>query len=834
MKPGVSLRAVSVVAVALSMGPLLETAVALPQSTNVAMVPSPFGPIVPSPSGPINGHGGTLPTSFAGMTFTNLDVSALSASSLSGFDTVALVQVCDANTALSPQQKIELLNFISKGGKLIIWDSECADRGDFPPTPDYSWLPFPFTSSNPGPKGAAARTTDLAVIEQNSLSCDSAAQSCFIDTGDIAVNTDAVGDMNVMVAGTSDWCIDMVGRNVLGAAGPVQAYQRLGSGLIIWNGLDMDCTGPSPNNTVCDNTPNGNLETVWELDLRQAFNPSSGLSCRPVGAGGVVLAPVTVPANPPGTTHTVTATVTDSSTSPVANLPVSFTINGPNAGACPATMTNASGVATCSYTGSAQLGTDIITANAIIGGTQVTSNFVSKAWGPIKIEPVDASNPVGTNHTVTATVVDLSKPNPPPLLPNVPVTFDVAGANPAPTPHTQTTDANGRASFTYTGTAPGLDAISATVKIGTTTYASNFASKRWLALLLEPKTATNPVGTLHAVTATAFDATGEPRAGVDIDFSISGANQASCNQMTDGNGDASCSYTGSNVGSDVIVASFVDPTNGQTITSDPAFKTWTAVVSQPVKLTVGSAAVIPGHQHAGVPIFLDNPQTVVRGLQFTINGMPNKALLSAAPAVQTTARTAGFTADANQVGNAIRVVVVATGSARIAAGTGQILTVFLDAPNGCFSGSIDNLVVTDAEVADNANNPVPTTTMDGSLGCYCAGDPDFDGDVDIFDALRCVDFVIQRVTPSDAERAETDLDGNGTINIFDCLAIVDVILGRRGCGGLPVVGGCEALPNGSCAQPGACCSDVGCGGFPFRYTCVNDSSGNCMCGAIVP
>jgi Bacterial Ig-like domain (group 1)/Dockerin type I domain len=802
-----SLRGLSAVALVLLIGPPLKTAAALPQSTNIAVVPGPAG----------GGHGGTLPTSFAGMTFANLDLSALSASSLSSFDTVALVQVCDVNRALMSQQKIDLLNFISRGGKLIIWDSECADRGDFPPTPDYSWLPFPFTSNNPGPTGNAARnTTDLAVIEQNSLSCDSAAQACFIDTANIAVNTDAVGDMNVMVVGTSDWCIDMVGRNVLGVAGPVQAYQRFGSGLIIWSGLDMDCVQSS-----CVPGPaNPKLAKVWELDLRQPFNPSSGLSCGPVGAK-VVLAPVTVPANPPGTTHTVTATVTDASANPVANLPVTFTINGPNAGACPATMTNASGVATCSYTGSAQLGTDIITASATIAGTQVTSNFASKAWGPIKLEPVDASNPVGTSHTVTATVVDLSKPNPPPPLPDVPLTFEVVGANPAEA--MQTADANGRASFTYTGVAPGLDAISATVTIGATTYASNFASKRWLALLLEPKTATNPVGTSHTVTATAFDATGQPRAGVAVDFTVSGANQTSCRQTTGSSGTANCTYTGSNAGNDVIVASFVDPSSGQTITSDPAFKTWTA---QPVELRLGAATLVPGGR-VGIPVFLDNAQTVVRGLQFTITDIPHEVRLSPPPAVQTTARTAGSTVDANQVGNEMRVVAVATGSARIGAGTGQILTLFVDdVSSPCQIGSRIQLKVTDSEVADNNNNPVPNMTTDGSLGCYCGGDVNFDGQVDIFDALRCVDFVIQRVTPSDAERAETDLDGNGTINIFDCLAIVDVILGRRSCGGPSVFGGCEVLPDGSCAHPGDYCSGSGSETFCSDFTTGCGCSGN--------
>jgi len=70
------------------------------------------------------------------------------------------------------------------------------------------------------------------------------------------------------------------------------------------------------------------------------------------------------------------------------------------------------------------------------------------------LTPPEAFNPVGTQHTVTATVS--------PAVAGVPVTFTVTGANPQG-PTVVNTNASGIATFTYTGNNPGTDTITATV-----------------------------------------------------------------------------------------------------------------------------------------------------------------------------------------------------------------------------------------------------------------------------------------------------------------------------------------------------------------------------------
>lgn len=74
----------------------------------------------------------------------------------------------------------------------------------------------------------------------------------------------------------------------------------------------------------------------------------------------------------------------------------------------------------------------------------------------MQLSPATATNPVGTSHTVTATLTQAGSNAP---VPDASISFEVTGANAAS--GTATTDVNGSASFTYTGTASGSDTITA-------------------------------------------------------------------------------------------------------------------------------------------------------------------------------------------------------------------------------------------------------------------------------------------------------------------------------------------------------------------------------------
>ena len=95
------------------------------------------------------------------------------------------------------------------------------------------------------------------------------------------------------------------------------------------------------------------------------------------------------------------------------------------------------------------------------GGGGAFDAFVTKVSdvalpATLTLTPATATNPVNTQHCVTATVEDVSG-NP---TPNVTVRFKVTGS--VTTSGSATTNANGQATFCYTGPAlPGADAITA-------------------------------------------------------------------------------------------------------------------------------------------------------------------------------------------------------------------------------------------------------------------------------------------------------------------------------------------------------------------------------------
>ena len=96
--------------------------------------------------------------------------------------------------------------------------------------------------------------------------------------------------------------------------------------------------------------------------------------------------------------------------------------------------------------------------------------------GRILIDPSQARNPVGTQHTITVIVYDTNGK----LMANVKVTISRTGANGSATT-ALTTDVNGKAAYSYTGKNTGTDTIVATVD-----SLSAKATKEWYSLTMPP------------------------------------------------------------------------------------------------------------------------------------------------------------------------------------------------------------------------------------------------------------------------------------------------------------------------------------------------------------
>jgi uncharacterized repeat protein (TIGR01451 family) len=105
----------------------------------------------------------------------------------------------------------------------------------------------------------------------------------------------------------------------------------------------------------------------------------------------------------------------------------------------------------------------------------------------ISLSPATATNVVGTNHTVTATVVGGDEP-----VVGAMVTFDiVAGPNEETSGHALT-DTNGHAAFTYTSDRTGTDTIHARATVNDFSVTSNSVTKTWTAVPSPPPPSSPP------------------------------------------------------------------------------------------------------------------------------------------------------------------------------------------------------------------------------------------------------------------------------------------------------------------------------------------------------
>ncbi len=173
------------------------------------------------------------------------------------------------------------------------------------------------------------------------------------------------------------------------------------------------------------------------------------------------------------------------------------------------------------------------------------------------LEPETDTNRAGEEHCVTATVPDADG-NP---RPGITVRFSVSGGS-------AVTDANGQATFCYTGTNAGTDTIRAFADtdndgVQDPDEPSDRATKIYVAgppatLVLTPATDTNPVGDRHCVTATVRDAFGNPVPGATVDFTTTGgATPPSGTATTNDDGQAEFCFTGPALPGTVVITATV-------------------------------------------------------------------------------------------------------------------------------------------------------------------------------------------------------------------------------------------------------------------------------------
>ena len=304
-------------------------------------------------------------------------------------------------------------------------------------------------------------------------------------------------------------------------------------------------------------------------------------------ASGLTLSPV-VDSNAQGTSHELTATVSPVSAGVLVRFEV---LAGPNVGDRFSASSNSNGVARGSYVGDGGVGTDVIIAWIDLDGDSnrdgnEPSAVAQKTWtaaatvAGITLSPANASNAVGTNHELTATVS--------PARSGVLVRFEVIAGPNVGDRFNDDTNSNGVARDSYRGdSGAGTDVVIAWADLDRdgardSGEPSASATKVWVpatvsSIKASPTSASNPTGASHTVKATVSPAV----SGVTVQFRVlAGPNSGDQRSATtNGSGVASASYVGDGgTGTDVILVWADLDRDNQPDAGEPAVavtKTWT-------------------------------------------------------------------------------------------------------------------------------------------------------------------------------------------------------------------------------------------------------------------
>ena len=241
--------------------------------------PSTAVAIVDSYNSPNGGALAHTDPAFALFSFTLLPWANVTTGNLTQFQIVVLmVDSFNGEVNLDETQRSQLVQWVSNGGKLIIYDSEL-------PSINYTWLSYPFTTLNPGAQGAPG----TAVFkEENTLGSNNPANTFYYIniTVDYITNNwaDAIGDCNLFTTFDPHWCGDILANRTT-AAGVwetswVHAYAQYGQGLIIYNGFDLDPIADYGGNSTVPGPNNYNaLAKIFLLELAQPWAADYNLPC---------------------------------------------------------------------------------------------------------------------------------------------------------------------------------------------------------------------------------------------------------------------------------------------------------------------------------------------------------------------------------------------------------------------------------------------------------------------------------------------------------------------------------------------------------------------------
>jgi outer membrane protein OmpA-like peptidoglycan-associated protein len=171
---------------------------------------------------------------FKNYSYERMGAGMLAPEALAGKELVVLNGLCDASNYLSKGQTDALLAWVSAGHKLLIVDSDSCSKSQ------YDFVPYAFTTSNPGAQGASGDR--LIIVENDALGTGDKSDFAHFFNPQTFINNrnNQLGDANIVTTQDAHWCGHLFGTNVKKDNGFMQMYAPYGQGIIIYDGFDHD------------------------------------------------------------------------------------------------------------------------------------------------------------------------------------------------------------------------------------------------------------------------------------------------------------------------------------------------------------------------------------------------------------------------------------------------------------------------------------------------------------------------------------------------------------------------------------------------------------------
>jgi len=187
-------------------------------------------------------------------------------------------------------------------------------------------------------------------------------------------------------------------------------------------------------------------------------------------------------------------------------------------------------------------------------------------------------------------------------------------------------------------------------------------------------------------------------------------------------------------------------------------------------LFAGNASGVPGQNGIVYQISMTNNSNNVSGVQFNLNDLPNWVSVSGA-----VSRLAGFDAYANDYNGSAEVMAIDMSGGTMPIGSNiPLVNLYLNMDSGATLGDIINMNFSNIVISDIDGNPLVGEGISGTISAGTKGDVNSDGEINILDIVKVINFSIHVETPTPSQLWASDMNSNGQINVLDVVQIINI------------------------------------------------------------